>query len=157
MYAVPRRTNLIFVNTHHRPSRVRDEAGQAAVEFILVLPLLIGVLFALFQFSSVFNSLNDMSQMAADGARLAAVDRFPKTQPELVTWRSVQGDTSIAEGARIQVTGCTVGEPVHIRVSTTITIVPALPLLGGLSKAIEANAEMRREATPTGGCPLSTP
>jgi hypothetical protein len=157
LHAANRRTHLIFVHNHHTPHRLRDDTGQAAVEFILVLPLLILVLFILFQFSAIFNGLNDMSQMAADGARLAAVDRFPKTQPELVTWRSVQGDTSIAEGARIQVTGCTVGEPVHIRVSTTITIVPALPLLGGLSKAIEANAEMRREATPTGGCPLSTP
>jgi Flp pilus assembly protein TadG len=149
---------VTFVHiTHHTPSRLRDEGGQAAVEFILVLPLLIGVLFLLFQFSSVFNALNDMSQMAADGARLAAVDRFPKTQPELLAWRASQGDTSIAENAKIEVTGCTVGEPLHIKVSTTITIVPHFPGLAEKTKLIAANAEMRREAAPTGTCPLSTP
>ncbi len=111
----------------------------------------------LFQFPPDFNSLNDMRQMAADGARLAAVDRFPKTQAELVTWRAAQGDTSIAEGAKIELTGCTGGEPLRVRVSTTITILPSFPGLGSVSKAIEANAEMRREAPPTGACPLSTP
>lgn len=147
----------IFVHTNHIPSRLRDDTGQAAVEFILILPLLIGVLFMLFQFSAVFNALNDMSQMAADGSRLAAVDRFPKTQSELVAWRAAQGDTSIAEAAKIEVTGCTAGEPVRIRLSTTITVLPPLPGLSAVSKAIEANAEMRREAVPTGACPLSTP
>ena len=98
-----------------------------------------------------------MSQMAADGARLAAVDRFPKTQSELVAWRAAQGDTGIAEGAKIELTGCTAGEPLRIRVSTTITVLPPLPGLSAVSKPIEANAEMRREAPPTGACPLSTP
>ena len=145
------------MKTHHISSRVRDEDGQAAVEFILILPLLIGVLFTLFQFSAVFNALNDMSQMAADGSRLAAVDRFPKTQSELVAWRAAQGDTSLAENAKIEVTGCTAGEPVHIKVSTTVTILPHLPGLSSVTKPIQANAEMRREASPTGTCPLSTP
>jgi Flp pilus assembly protein TadG len=145
------------VHTHHIPSRLRDDTGQAAVEFLLVLPLLIGVLFMLFQFSAVFNSLNDMSQMAADGARLAAVDRFPKTQAELVAWRDAQGDTSIAKAAKIELTGCTAGEPVHVRISTTITVLPPFPGIDEQTKDIAANAEMRREAAPTGACPLSTP
>jgi hypothetical protein len=138
-------------------SRARDDAGQAAIEFLLILPLLFGVLFAIFQFSAAYNALNDMSQMAADGTRLAAVDRFPKTQAELVAWRAAQGDTTIAKGAKIEVTGCAAGDPVHIRVSATITVVPVLPLLGGVTKPVEANAEMRRETAPTGACPLSTP
>jgi TadE-like protein len=145
------------VHLHRLTSRLRDDAGQSAVEFVLVLPLLFGVLFAIFQFSAAFNGLNDMSQMAADGARLAAVNRFPTNQADLIAWRTAQGDTSIAQNAKIEETGCTIGDPVHIRVSTTITIIPVLPLLGGVSKSVEANAEMRREATPTGACPLSTP
>src|SRR4051794_11753479 len=119
---------------HPITSRLRDDTGQAAIEFVLVLPLLFGVLFAIFQFSAAFNALNDMSQMAADGARLAAVDRFPSSQAALVAWRAAQGDTSIAKGAKIEVSGCTLGDPVHIKVSTTVTIVPVLPLLGGVSK-----------------------
>ena len=146
-----------FVHISHTPARLRDETGQAAVEFILLLPFLIGLLFVLFQFSAVFNGLNDMSQMAADGARLAAVDRFPKTQPELLAWRASQGDTGIAKNAQIQVTGCTPGEPLQVRISTTITVVPHLPGLASQTKVIAANAEMRREAAPTGTCPLSTP
>lgn len=138
-------------------SRARDDSGQAAIEFLLILPLLLGVLLVMFQFSGAYNSINDMSQMAADGSRLAAVDRFPKTQAELIAWRAAQGDTSIADGARIELTGCTAGDPVHIRVSTTITIVPSLLGLPSVTKAVEANAEMRREAAPTGTCPLSTP
>jgi Flp pilus assembly protein TadG len=151
------RPHSILVYFTHLTSRLRDDAGQAAVEFVLVLPLLFGVLFAIFQFSAAFNALNDMSQMAADGARLAAVNRFPTTQADLIAWRAAQGDTSIAQNAKIEETGCTIGDPVHIRISTTITIVPVLPLLGGVTKSVEANAEMRREATPSGTCPLSTP
>lgn len=153
----PAPTYLPTVRFHHITSRLRDERGQAAIEFVLVLPLLFGVLFAIFQYSAAFNALNDMSQMAADASRLAAVDRFPKTQADLVTWRASQGDTGIAKGARIELTGCTVGDPVHIRVSASVTIIPVLPLLGGVTKSIAANAEMRREAAPTGTCPLTTP
>jgi len=147
----------IFVHSHHTSYRLRDESGQAAVEFILILPLLFGVLFLLFHFSAAFNALNDMSQMAADGSRLAAVDRFPKTQAELLTWRAQQGDTSLAESARIELTGCTAGDTLRIRISGTVTIVPKFLGLPGVSKQLEANAEIRREALPTGTCPLSTP
>ena len=60
-------------------SRLRNESGQAAVEFALVLPLLIAFVFLIAGFARVFNAYNDLNQMAADGARFAAVGTFPGT------------------------------------------------------------------------------
>ena len=58
-------------------SRLRNDSGQAAIEFALVLPLLIAFLFLIVGFARVFNAYNDLNQMAADGARLAAVGNLP--------------------------------------------------------------------------------
>ena len=65
------------MHLHAITSRLRNDSGQAAVEFALVLPLLIAFLFLIAGFARVFNAYNDLNQMAADGARFAAVGNFP--------------------------------------------------------------------------------
>ena len=57
--------------------RVRDQSGVALVEFALVLPLLLLVIFAIFDFGRALNYFNDGQQMANEGARWAAVNRLP--------------------------------------------------------------------------------
>ena len=44
-----------------------------------MVPLLIAFLFLIAGFARVFNAYNDLNQMAADGARFAAVGNFPGT------------------------------------------------------------------------------
>ena len=50
---------------------------MVAVEFALVLPLILFVLFAIIDFGQVFNNLNDANHIAGMGARYAAVDNKP--------------------------------------------------------------------------------
>lgn len=51
----------------------RDERGAAAVEFALVLPILLLLLFGIIAYGYMLSFRGSMSQAAAEGARAAAV------------------------------------------------------------------------------------
>src|SRR3954447_22029101 len=55
---------------------VSDERGQAAVEFALILPILMALLLGIIQFGIVFNNYVTITDAARAGARKAAVSRF---------------------------------------------------------------------------------
>lgn len=48
------------------------EAGQSLLEFVLVLPLLMLLAFALIQFGAIFNALITLNAAAREGARVMA-------------------------------------------------------------------------------------
>ena len=54
---------------------LRDDAGQALTEFVLALPILAMLLFAVVQFGAVLNEWVEVSQAARVGARTASVSR----------------------------------------------------------------------------------
>ena len=54
-------------------ARRRDEGGAAAVEFALVAPLLIFLLFAIISYGYMLSFRQSLSQAAAEGSRAAAV------------------------------------------------------------------------------------
>jgi Flp pilus assembly protein TadG len=56
--------------------RLRDERGQAMVEFALVLPILMALLLGIIQFGIVFNNYITLTDATRAGARKAAVSRF---------------------------------------------------------------------------------
>src|SRR3954471_18393898 len=56
---------------------LKDERGQALVEFTLVIPILLLVLFAVLHFGKAINYWNDATHITAEGARYAAVNRKP--------------------------------------------------------------------------------
>jgi Flp pilus assembly protein TadG len=51
------------------------ENGQAVVEFAVILPVLLMILFAILQFGIVFNNYIQVTAAAREGARKAAVSR----------------------------------------------------------------------------------
>ena len=55
--------------------RPRRERAQATVEFALVLPVLVMILFAVFEFGTAFWRFQQVSSAASEGARAAAVAR----------------------------------------------------------------------------------
>jgi hypothetical protein len=136
-------------------SRLRNESGQAAVEFALVLPLLIALLFLIVGFARVFNASNDLNQMAADGARFAAVGSFPGT-PALLE----NADTPLSKVAQIplpqyQAPGsstwsgaCVVGGTVRVTATANLRLIPFLPYVNSVIPAkptLQGTAEMRVE------------
>jgi len=59
-----------------RRSRAHNEKGQTMVEFILVLPVLLIVLFGIFQFGITFKNYISLTDAVRAGARTAAVSRY---------------------------------------------------------------------------------
>jgi Flp pilus assembly pilin Flp len=53
--------------------RVRDERGNAMVEFALVAPLLVVMLFGIIDFGNVYNQLQSLRQGVQEGARVGVV------------------------------------------------------------------------------------
>ena len=56
-------------------SKRKTENGQAVVEFAMILPVLLLILFAILQFGLIFNNYIQVTAAAREGARKAAVSR----------------------------------------------------------------------------------
>ncbi len=78
-------------------SRIRDERGVALVEFALVLPLLLLLLFGMLEFGKAFNYWLDANHLANEGVRFAVVNKNPGRRlpsQTLQAWVKAQGDTN---------------------------------------------------------------
>jgi Flp pilus assembly protein TadG len=87
----------------HRQPRRHSEAGQALVEFALVLPLLALLLFAVIQFGLAFTNYIALTDAVRAGARTAAVSRLapsPSTEGE----QAVRGAAANLKQAELSVT-----------------------------------------------------
>lgn len=140
---------------HRRSSIARDERGVVAIEFALVLPLLLLVLFLIVDFGRVFNYFNDANQIAAEGARAAAVAGPLADQGAFVAGLIDSGTTEELRAGSDQVTtpldACVIlpngtsktGDPITIRVTSEFELLPIIP--GGISIPIKGEATMRIE------------
>jgi Flp pilus assembly protein TadG len=148
--------------------RLCDARGDALVEFALVAPLLFVVLFGMIDFGKAFNYWLDENHLAAQGARLAAVNNVaPGNCPNGTTPGSLQAyikcnaDTSeLSNNATVCVSfpngGLTKAtNPVTVSVTTSYTWLPIIgSALGATTTSIAGTATMRLEAdsTLTPGC-----
>jgi Flp pilus assembly protein TadG len=147
------------MHVHAVTSRFRNQSGQAAIEFALVVPLLLAVLFLLVGFSRVFNTYNDLNQMAADGARFAAVGNFPGAPALLSNADTPQSQAATIVGPSYALPGsstfgaaCTVGGTVKVTSTASVTLIPFVPyinrLIPGLAN-LTGSAQMRVEQCPS--------
>jgi Flp pilus assembly protein TadG len=143
-----RRSIEVSLALHHfMPKRLRTQNGQAVVEFVLVLPLLLLLMFVIVEFGRAWNVRNDLNQMAADGARMAAVGRYPGDD----TLRQQSGDTEVirtdATVTRTYPDGgtCNVGQPVTVTAKYDFDFLPFLELD---TVELKGTATMRLEQAP---------
>src|SRR6266498_376889 len=137
-----------------------DETGTSLVEFALILPVLLLILFGLLDLGKAFNYWNDETHLAAEGARWAVV----KTNPgggSLQEYIQQQADSSeLRSLARVCIsfptnpdTGSSgqVGDPVTVTVKSAYTWMPFVSSRAGLAPttSINGSATMRIEAPPT--------
>jgi Flp pilus assembly protein TadG len=79
--------------------RLRSERGTAMVEMALIMPILLFLALGIVDFGRAMNYWNDVNQLAADGARFAAVDKNPgddntdAADDDFRHWIRLQADT----------------------------------------------------------------
>lgn len=113
-------------------------AGQASVEFALVLPLIVLVMLAIVQVGLLVRDRLAVVHAAREAAREASVARDPA--------RAVRAAHRTLPGARVEVgPRAGVGEPVRVVVS--YRSVTSLPLVGALfpDPVFRSEATMRAE------------
>jgi Flp pilus assembly protein TadG len=140
--------------------RLRGERGQAVVELALVLPVILVIVIGVFDFGTAFNIENNVSQLANEAARFAAVGSCPgcvKTTneiPAVVATHAAStalkngsgGSTGTDQPVRICLVWPSgagkVGDPVKAVVETNYRWLPFLKLA---KSKIYASATMRVE------------
>jgi Flp pilus assembly protein TadG len=147
------------------------EDGQALVELVLVLPVLLLVVMGILWFGRALNYTQDETRLTNVAARYAAVDQVPPgAGSSLAEWLRSQADTEELKNGTGDVEGppkvCVkypdgkagVGDPVEVRMSATFRWLPLLKV--GASSTIAGSATMRIEVPPTNsfytnaeGCP----
>jgi Flp pilus assembly protein TadG len=130
---------------------VCEESGQALVELVIVLPLLLLLLFGIAEFGLALNAANDETHLASEVARYAAVNQNPAAKGTLAEWAISQADTNFLQ-SNGQVSICfpkgtaNVGDPVQVTVKAPMHWLPILELG---ETTISGTATMRLEAPPT--------
>ena len=81
----------------------RNEEGQTMVEFTLVLPVLMVVLFGIIQFGITFNNYVALTDAVRAGARTAAVSRLSST-PTTDTVTRVKNASGDLDSSKVSVT-----------------------------------------------------
>jgi Flp pilus assembly protein TadG len=138
---------------------LRDDAGVALVEYALVVPLLVALLFGILDFGRAFNYWLDETHLANEAARYAAVNRNPSTTQTLQEWIRSQGTTkelrdgtgSVKEKLKICITfpvGQVVGDPVKVEATARYQWLRVLGI-SALSTQIKGSSTMRLEAPPS--------
>jgi Flp pilus assembly protein TadG len=141
-------------------TRLGSEDGASLVEFALVLPVLVVLLFAMLDFGKAFNYWIDETHLANEGARWAVVDRNPgggSLQQYLVDQATTDelrngGTASVADPAEVCISfpsgTSNVGDPVLVTVSATYNWLPVIGL-DTAQTTITGSSHMRLEALPT--------
>lgn len=119
----------------------REERGSAVVEFALVLPVVVLVLVAVVEVTTVARTHYELVNAAREGARTAAVVPDPSRAVEAVQTALPPG---VAESVRV-----TVERPETVgRMATVNLLLPyrlGAAILGGLEIDLQAKSVMRVE------------
>jgi Flp pilus assembly protein TadG len=121
----------------------RDERGAAAVEFALVLPLLVMLVFGIFQFSIAYNRMQGLHAAAREGARLASL---PDTTSGEIVAKVNDALTGVVDSATIDPgESCSgrSGDPVIVTVTYDNPI--DIPFWGGPTVTLTGRGEFRCE------------
>lgn len=141
-------------------SRIRDDRGQSAVEFAVILPLVVAVILALADFGRALFMYEEAEHAASDGARLAAVNYQPASgnlatylQQNLTYGELKNGSTaSGAQGAgRVCISfpnsDNTRGAPVRVIVASSFKFIPGGVIPGTIKIAGAATMRLEQDST----------
>jgi Flp pilus assembly protein TadG len=131
-----------------------SERGTAVVEFAIVaLPLFV-LLFGIIDFARALNYYNDLTQIAGQGARAAAVNQDPNGGAADIHFQHQLACASstgeLRNGINVQITTMptVVGDPVTVKTSYAFTF---LPILNSGQLTLSATQTERYEAASSPG------
>jgi Flp pilus assembly protein TadG len=130
--------------THKIWSKLKPEDGQAFVEFVIVLPLLVLLVFGIIQFGIAFRDYLAITDAARVGARAAAVKRTNDPCGAATTAIHNHAPTQWAQiSSRITCTaGANVGEQVKITIKHPYKIgLPGINVPGHLTASATERME----------------
>jgi Flp pilus assembly pilin Flp len=106
--------------------KIKNEKGASAVEFALLLPVLVMIVFAIFQFGVAFNNMISLNHAASEGARLAAIGQYDETRirnsaPSGMIQGIVVSGPGAGPGAKIgqDITVTVIGNVLHLEIPFT--------------------------------------
>lgn len=114
------------MSVSHTDTTRRSETGAAAVEFAIILPVLIMLLFAIIQFSIAYNRKQGLHAAAREGARVAALPRTTRSEIEARMRDALAGVVSDTSGVTISLTPSET-EPCKKRSGESVTVTAAYP------------------------------
>jgi Flp pilus assembly protein TadG len=153
--------HLTRLGSHSAMRSLRDERGTALVEFALVLPVVLLLIFGILWFGRAFNYSTDQTHLANEAARFAAVNNNPgapnQTLPQWInsqidTTELQNGSSDVPQPATVAIcfpngSPPNVGDPVEVAITSQFKFIPILNLPGTIT--IKRTATMRLETLPT--------
>ena len=126
--------------------RCGSELGQSLVEFAMVVPLLLLIVFAIIDFGRILQGHVSLTNAVREGARVGAVNKPDEIEERVLTAASGLSPTvSITTASES-------GDPVIVSATATVQLITPLGNLismfgGGMSNSftISVSANMRRE------------
>lgn len=114
-------------------NNLRSERGSVAVEFALILPILIALLLGIVEFGRAYNAQITVTAAAREGARVMSIQKDAPTARAAVIAASPSLNPQLQNGQIvISPTACTPGT------NTTVTITYHLDFLTGfLSRGVD--------------------
>jgi len=127
---------------------IKNEKGASAVEFALILPILIMLVFGIFQFGIAYNNYITITHAAREGARRAAVVLDPYDHnplKDIIIARAypipiTRADITISHPDPVDLK---IGDPVVVEIIYKITV--EIPLVGSWDIPLTSTAVMRLE------------
>ena len=128
-----------------RISRYRSkEHGAAAVEFAIVLPVLVAIVFGIFEFGIAYNNYIALTHAAREGARLAAVGKDIDYITEHVTTIAPSVQIASITVDPSDPSAMIVGQPVIVTVTGEVLQID-IPFAYSGAITLSSTAEMRVE------------
>ena len=122
---------------------IKSEKGASAVEFALILPILIILVFGIVQFGIAFNNYITITHAAREGARIAAVDLNNTDLKNIIIERAFPVQINEDDIVISTPEGTNIGDPVEVEITYNISI--TIPLVGSGDIPLKNKAIMRLE------------
>ena len=122
---------------------IKNENGASAVEFAIILPILVILIFGIVEFGIAYNNYLAITHAAREGARLAAVDLYNPKLEDIIRERAYPISPNKITVSTPDGLPPKIGDRVEVEVTYSISI--EIPFVGSWNIPLKSKATMRLE------------